>query len=160
MADNKEIIASFYAAFANHDAEKMVSLYHDDIQFTDPVFGTLKGEQARDMWRMLIERGKESLSIKFSGVQVGDTTGTANWTADYLFSSTGNMVHNIISASFEFKDGKIIRHTDYFNFWNWSRQALGTTGLLLGWTPFLKKKVSEQAKKGLEKYIRSKSSNK
>ncbi|MEQ8807697.1 MAG: nuclear transport factor 2 family protein [Imperialibacter sp.] len=157
MADNKEVIDSFYTAFANHDAEKMVSLYHDDIQFTDPVFGTLKGEHARNMWRMLIERGKQSLSVKFSNVQASDTNGTANWTADYLFSSTGNMVHNVISANFEFKDGKIIKHTDYFNFWKWSRQALGTTGLFLGWTPFLKKKVSEQAKKGLEKYSKNRS---
>ena len=152
---NKEVIESFYKAFARHDAEAMAALYHDDIKFSDPVFGTLKGEQAKNMWRMLIERGKQSLSIRYSNVQASDTNGTANWTADYLFSTTGNMVDNEISASFEFKDGKIIRHTDYFSFWKWSRQALGTTGLLLGWTPILKKKVSEQAKKGLEKYSKS-----
>ncbi|WOK04663.1 nuclear transport factor 2 family protein [Imperialibacter roseus] len=153
---NKEVIESFYSAFARHDPEAMAALYHDEVEFSDPVFETLKGEQARNMWRMLIERGKETLSIKFSNVQATETNGTANWTADYLFSSTGNMVHNVVSASFEFKDGKIIRHADYFSFWKWSRQALGTAGLLLGWTPFLKKKISEQAKKGLEKYSKSK----
>jgi ketosteroid isomerase-like protein len=155
MAKNKEMINSFYEAFASHDAEAMAALYHDDIEFSDPVFGKLKGEEARNMWRMLIERGKESLVIRHSNVEAGERTGRADWAADYLFSSTGKMVHNVVSASFEFKDGKIVKHFDSFNFWKWSRQALGATGLLLGWTPFLKKKVSEQAKRGLEKYSKN-----
>ncbi len=152
MPSNQSIIENFYQAFAAHDAETMASLYHNDITFTDPVFGTLKGEEARNMWRMLIERGKDSLVIKHSKVVADERTGSTQWTADYRFSSTGKMVHNVISAQFEFKDGKIIRHVDTFDFWAWSRQALGVSGLLLGWTPFLKKKVAIQARKSLTKY--------
>ena len=62
-------------------------------------------------------------------------------------------MHNIIDAEFEFKDGKIFRHDDQFDFWRWSRQALGPAGLLLGWTPILRNKVQKTARKGLEDFI-------
>ena len=54
--------------------------------------------------------------------------GSADWTADYLFSKTGRQVFNEIHAEFEFKDGKIFRHHDTFDIWKWSRQALGISG--------------------------------
>ncbi len=149
---NQEIITLFYQAFARHDTETMASLYHDDIEFTDPAFGTLKGEEARNMWRMLIERAKGGLVVKFSDVAASETSGSARWTADYLFSTTGRQVHNEITAKFVFHEGKIIRHADSFSFWTWSRQALGLPGLLLGWTPFLKNKVRTQARRGLTRF--------
>jgi ketosteroid isomerase-like protein len=152
---NQEVITLFYQSFARHDAETMASLYHDDIEFTDPAFGTLKGEEARNMWRMLIERRKDSLVVAHSNVQASDDAGSAQWTADYRFGSTGRMVHNEITAKFEFHEGKIIRHVDNFSFWKWSRQALGLPGLLLGWTPYLKAKVRQQAKKGLKRFEES-----
>lgn len=152
---NYQLIEDFYGAFARHDAEAMVRLYHDDVRFTDPAFGTLLGEEVRDMWRMLVERGRDSLTIRCRAISASDTEGTARWTADYIFSSTGRSVHNEISASFRFKDGKIIQHTDRFSFWKWSRQALGTAGLLLGWTPLLQNKVRAQARKSLTKYTHS-----
>ena len=37
-----------------------------------------------------------------------------------------------ISTAYEFKDGKIIKHTDKFDFYRWSRQALGLMGWVLG----------------------------
>lgn len=48
-------------------------------------------------------------------------------------------------------------HYDHLDFWRWSRQALGTPGLLLGWTPFLKAKVRTQAGANLQKILASKS---
>ena len=43
------------------------------------------------------------------------------------------------------KRGLILRHRDRFDFWGWSRQALGAPGWLLGWTPLLRNKVRAQA---------------
>lgn len=154
MSTNKQVIEALYQAFARHDAEAMAALYHDEAVFTDPAFGTLKGEEVRSMWRMLIERGKESLTVTYSNVQASGNVGSAQWAADYRFGSTGRLVHNEVTARFEFSGGKIIRHIDSFNFWTWSRQALGTPGLLLGWTPFLRNKVREQARKGLKRYMK------
>ena len=61
-------------------------------------------------------------------------------------------MENIIRASFKVADGKIVEHSDAFDFWRWSRQALGTPGLLLGWSSFLQKKVQGQAAKSLDEY--------
>ena len=52
-----------------------------------------------------------------------------------------------------FEDDLIILHEDKFDFWKWSKMALGTTGLLLGWSPYLKDIVRNQARSSLMSYI-------
>src|SRR5688572_14968330 len=112
-----EIITDFYNAFARANAEGMVKYYSDDIVFSDPAFGELKGERAKNMWRMLIQRSKGEIKITFNDIQANDKTGSAQWRAEYIFAQTGRKVINNIHASFEFNDGKIIKHTDHFNLW-------------------------------------------
>ena len=68
-ASGVELITSFYEAFAKRDAEGMVKAYADDVHFSDPVFIDLKGDRAKNMWRMLCERGKD-LAITFRDVKV------------------------------------------------------------------------------------------
>ena len=34
----------------------MISFYHDEIEFTDPAFGTLYGNDAKNMWRMICSK--------------------------------------------------------------------------------------------------------
>jgi hypothetical protein len=64
------------------------------------------------------------------------------------------MVHNRIDARFEFDAaGLISRHVDRFNFWRWSRQALGLKGWLLGWTSLVRDKVRAQAAKNLALFL-------
>mgnify|MGYP003575707890 CR=1 FL=1 len=152
MNSNEQIIEEFYAAFAEGNAETMASCYHPNIVFEDPAFGKLEGKNASDMWHMLIERAKGNLEILFSDIQANDKSGSAKWIAKYHFSKTNRNVVNKIKAYFEFKDGLIIKHTDNFDFYDWSKQALGTTGLLIGWTSFLRKKVQKQALESLRKY--------
>ncbi|KQS53467.1 hypothetical protein ASG38_01665 [Flavobacterium sp. Leaf359] len=152
MNTNEQIIEEFYAAFAAQNAETMSSCYHPDIVFEDPAFGKLHGKDVSDMWHMLIERAKGNLNIEFADIKADGQKGSATWIATYHFTKTNRKVINKINASFEFKDGLIIRHTDSFDFWNWAKQALGTTGLLLGWSSFLHKKVQHQALESLRKY--------
>lgn len=152
MNSNEQIIEEFYAAFADGNPETMASCYHPEIVFEDPAFGKLHGKDASDMWHMLIERAKGNLEIEFSNIKADVHKGSAEWIATYNFSKTNRNVVNKIKASFEFKDGLIIKHTDNFDFYNWSKQALGTTGLLLGWSSFLHKKVQKQALESLRKY--------
>ncbi|HMY16153.1 MAG TPA: nuclear transport factor 2 family protein [Polyangium sp.] len=148
MHAHEQLIETFYKAFQQRDAEAMAACYHKDVVFSDPVFPDLHGARAGNMWRMLCARGKD-LKIEFSGVSANDSTGKAHWEAWYTFSGTGRKVHNIIDAEFEFRDGKIVRHKDQFNFWRWSRQAIGPAGVLLGWTPILLNGVRKKADKGL-----------
>ncbi|HEX8059406.1 MAG TPA: nuclear transport factor 2 family protein, partial [Cyclobacteriaceae bacterium] len=82
-----------------------------------------------------------------------DQSGSALWEAWYSFSRTGRQVHNIIDAKFEFRDGLIYKHHDHFAFWRWSRQALGTSGTLLGWSPVVRNKVRETARRSLDKFM-------
>ncbi|WP_298901567.1 nuclear transport factor 2 family protein [uncultured Psychroserpens sp.] len=152
-----ELIKKFYTAFDQLDAETMASCYHDDIVFEDPAFGVLKGPQAGNMWRMLAnsQKGKE-FKITFSNIKTDDNNGSAQWEAFYNFSKTGRKVHNVISASFEFKDGKIIKHTDYFDLHKWAKQAMGFKGLLLGGTGFFKRKLNQQTNHLLSKFENNK----
>jgi hypothetical protein len=130
----------------------MGACYAPDAGFSDPVFQDLRGDEVRAMWRMLCERGKD-LQISHSAVEADDASGTARWEADYTFSETGRKVHNEIAASFKFADGLIADHVDRFDLWRWSRQALGPTGLLLGWSPVVRNKVRAQARANLEAFM-------
>jgi hypothetical protein len=58
-------------------------------------------------------------------------------------------VVNRIDAKFTFRDGLIVRHVDDFDFWTWSKQALGAPGLLLGWAGFFQRKVQATARGNL-----------
>lgn len=149
----KSIIENFYRAFDNLDAESMIDCYHKDIKFEDPAFGVLKGEKVKNMWRMLChsQKGKD-FKVKASNIVYNNMKGTADWEAYYTFSKTGRKVHNVINAEFEFKDGKIINHFDQFDLYKWSKQALGSKGLLLGWTTFFKKKLNTQTNKLLSEF--------
>lgn len=152
MSDaNSALITRFYQAFQRLDAEAMVACYSDDIVFSDPAFGTLRGQDAGDMWRMLTSRAKD-FSLTFDQVRADEHSGAAHWVATYLFSQTGRIVINDIQARFVIRDGRICEHHDSFDLWRWARQALGTTGLLLGWTPLVQGKVRQQALKGLRAF--------
>lgn len=152
MSNHAQLIEQFYSAFAKRDAQAMITCYHPQVRFSDPVFVDLDARETAGMWRMLCERAQE-FSLEFSDVKVDGDSGSAHWEARYLFSTTGRKVHNIIDAEFRFADGKIIEHRDHFDFHRWSRQALGLPGVLLGWTGMLRNKVRGQARKGLEIYL-------
>jgi SnoaL-like domain len=148
MHPNEQLITTFYTAFKNLDHKTMGECYHPEATFSDAAFTNLNYEQTLAMWTMLCIRAK-NFHLLFSDVKADDTSGRAHWEPAYTFTSTGRLVHNIIEAEFTFKDGKILKHRDTFEFYRWSRQALGTTGLLLGWTPFLESKVKAEAMKSL-----------
>src|SRR5262249_687516 len=97
------------------------------------------------------ERAKD-LRIEASAIVADDTKGRAHWDAHYTFS-TGRKVLNRIDAEMTFANGKIVAHTDHFDLWKWSRMAIGPAGMLLGWTPFMQKKIRGQAMSGLEAWL-------
>jgi ketosteroid isomerase-like protein len=150
--NNQQLITTFYTAFQNKDWKAMQSCYHNDIVFSDPVFQNLKGKEAFAMWHMLVEAGKD-LRLEFKDAKANEHEGTCHWEAYYSFSRTGRKVHNIIDAKFKFKERKIIEHIDTFDLWRWSRMALGTSGILLGWTPIVQKKIRTLAQSNLQKFI-------
>ena len=152
MHANAELIRRFYEAFSARDHETMAACYRGDATFSDPVFPHLEGPEIAGMWRMLCVRGKD-LELSYRNVEAEGSRGTAQWQATYTFGATGRRVHNRIAASFELAEGRIRRHTDVFDFYRWSRMALGPVGLVAGWTPWLQNKVRRQAARQLEKFL-------
>lgn len=156
MHENEALIHQFYGAFQDRDAATMGAAYSEDATFSDPVFPSLNTPSVRAMWRMLVERGAD-LEVSYSDVEANDVSGSARWEAIYTFGATetaeGRKVHNRIQAKFEFADGRIVRHVDDFDFWRWSRMALGVKGVALGWTSFLRHKVQAMAGRRLERAL-------
>jgi len=152
--DHARLIERFYGCFQKGDGAGMAACYHPDIVFSDPVFRDLAGPRAGAMWRMLTLRAK-SLEVTFRDVKADDEAGSAHWEASYLFSATGRHVHNVIDATFRFKEGKIVRHDDRFDLWRWSSMALGAKGRFLGWLPPVQNAIRTQAVKGLDQFMKA-----
>lgn len=142
------VAEAFYEAFAARDAKAMGELYAEDATFEDPVFGRLDARQVRFMWRVLVGRATD-LAISYDITASDASSATTRWTAGYTFGQTGRPVVNEVTAVMTCRDGLIVDHRDTFDFWTWSRQALGTPGWLLGWTPFFRAQVSARARKGI-----------
>jgi hypothetical protein len=104
------------------------------------------------MWRMLTSRA-DDLRIQLVEHEADEETGSARWVADYTFSQTGRPVRNDVRARFRFTDGLIAEHHDSFGFHAWARQALGPSGLLLGWTPLVQGAVRKRARAGLDEFM-------
>lgn len=153
MHPNEELIEKFYTGFKNSDAAAMNACYAPDVEFSDPVFPGLKGKRAMAMWAMLNERKADPNDRWFENVKADDKSGSAHWEAKYKFPLNGRPVHNKIDAAFEFKDGKISKHTDTFAFWSWTRQALGLMGVLMGWNPLFQSAMQKKLSKRLDDFI-------
>ncbi len=151
---SQELIQRFYAAFDRRDGDAMAACYAPDARFSDPVFPDLRGSRPGDMWRMLTSQARE-LRVELLEHAADGTAGSARWRAHYVFTQTGRPVVNDVRATFRFAGGLIAEHTDAFSFHRWSRQALGTSGLLLGWTPVLRGAVRKRAAASLDRFVAS-----
>lgn len=147
---NVELLTRYFAAFQRSDGNTMTSCYHPKATFNDPAF-SLRGDEIGAMWRMLCSRSTD-LRVEFSGVHADAMNGSADWNAWYTFSTTKRAVHNIVHSQFRFADGLIIEQVDDFDFWRWSRQALGPIGAILGWSPLLRNKVRATARDSLDRF--------
>ncbi len=152
MEENRIFIDKFYAAFQQKNFKYMQECYAIDANFNDEAFSNLNGKEAGKMWEMLITRGKD-LELKYEILETSENGGKARWIAKYTFSKTKRLVINEIIGDFIIKNGKIIKHTDHFDFYKWARQAFGLIGLFLGWTNYFKSKVQKTAMQSLKKFM-------
>lgn len=156
MNANEQLIAEFYTAFQKLDYKKMTACYSDDIVFFDPVFGLLRGDDAKGMWEMLCKNAKDFSLVFGNIVALDHEYYTCDWIATYTFTKTGKRVVNKIKAHMLIADGKIIEHSDGFSLHKWSMMALGFSGWLFGWNSFFQNRIKKQAKRNLEKFMESK----
>jgi len=147
------VIEQFYHAFTQKDADAMVACYADNVVFTDPAFGTLEGDRAKAMWQMLNKDKNSNTKITYEVLEATENNGKVYWEAKYEFGPKKRKVHNKINATLVVENGKIVKHTDVFNSWKWAGMVLGVPGHLLGWTPFMKRKIKQTTNKALDKFI-------
>ncbi|MDP2677748.1 MAG: nuclear transport factor 2 family protein [Rhodoferax sp.] len=160
MNANEHTLTRFYTAFAALDADTMASCYAANATFEDPAFSLKGRREISGMWHMLcaatLAKNREDWRLEFRDVRADHSSGHLHWEAHYRFSVSNRLVHNRIEADFTFTpDGLIASHTDRFDFWRWSRQALGLGGWVLGWAPFFQKQVRLQTHAALNKYLGS-----
>jgi ketosteroid isomerase-like protein len=158
MHPNEKTISRFYTAFEALDADTMASCYAEDAIFDDPGFSLRGKPEISGMWHMLCTaakgNGRENWRLEFRELRANDDYGRAIWEAHYQFSATKRQVHNIIGSDFTFTpEGLIATQRDHFDFWRWSRQALGLGGVMLGWTPFFQKQMRKQTRAALDRYL-------
>lgn len=101
---------------------------------------------------MLLTRSKD-LTLTYSNIETTEKSGSAKWEAVYTFSKTGKKIINSIQAEFEFKEGKIIKHTDSFNLNKWFLNAFGWKGYLFIAIPFFQFKFKKKVRQTLESFI-------
>jgi len=148
----------FYIACQSLDNATIQACYTPAAKFQDPAFNLSGSEQIGGMWHMLChaarQQGPQHWRLEFSQLQARGRKGAAHREPQYLLTATGKAVHNKIDARFEFDEaGLISLHQDSFDFWRWSRQALGWPGLLLGWTPWMRHKMQRQARRNLQRFM-------
>lgn len=151
--DGVALVTKFYESFQRRDAEAMCACYAPKVSFSDPVFVGLEDDRARGMWRMLCKQAGPDLRVEFRDVKGDATHASAHWEAWYTFSATGKKVHNVIDATFELRDGLVVRHLDHFDLPKWMGQALGVPGKLFGRTSFMQNTLRKQAQKGLDAFL-------
>ena len=161
MHPNEQTLTRFYTAFAALDADTMGLCYAEDATFTDPAFKLYNRRDVAGMWQMLCHstrvKNRADWRLEFKDVSANDSSGHVLWEAYYRFSVSNRLVHNIIEADFTFTpDGLIATHKDTFDFWRWSRQALGFGGLVLGWSSRFRKQVQAQTHAALQRYLADK----
>ena len=156
---NRTTATRFYSAFALLDPASMAECYAPKVRFQDEIF-TLDGrDQVMGMWFMLCDSlhatgGRRDWKLNYRVVSVDPLAARLEWSAHYHFGKLQRPVHNRIMAHLRFDEaGLISHHHDSFDFWRWSRQALGMPGLLLGWSPVLRHKVRARARAGLDRYM-------
>ena len=153
---NDELIERFYAAFAAHDGAAMAACYAPDAHFSDPVFVDLYGREPGAMWTMLTARADDLDGRLLEHSADGDRRNGPLGRRLHVHPD-GPEGAQRRAGGVPVRDGLIADHVDAFDFWRWARQALGPSGLLLGWTPMVRNKVRAQARPGLDKFLASNS---
>jgi SnoaL-like domain len=156
------VVGRFFEAFAASDWQTMARCYHDKASFSDPVYPDLREERIVYMWHQLLggietsksKRGSKkssslnNLKLEYRVLFGDERKAQVQWTATYLYEKRS--VSNQVLSTLAIWDDKIVRQVDEYNFWRWSRQALGLTGLAFGAMPWYQRSVQRSAQSRLE----------
>lgn len=140
----REIMQQFFNCLIARDLPGMLTHYHADIQYRHPFF-TLQGAAVGAMWRWWW-RYLPDLQVAYE--ESGLRNGFLYWTATYTYPPTGRRVTQHMSTTLHFAEGAIVEQVDTFNVHEWSAQAYGFAGGVLGgrrlWQWWIARKMRTQ----------------
>lgn len=132
MHPHEALVRDLLDALARGVGSGVAACYHEAIFFSDPIFPSLRGEDALKRLERIAPYVFD-LAIDIESVTADDDGARAIWVARYAFGAARRPVAIRVDSLFAFRDGKIVRQFDRFNFWRWAAQSWGTAGKLFGW---------------------------
>lgn len=130
MHPHEELLRTFLARLAAHDAAGMSHCYHPDVFYTNPLVPRARGAQAAEAWELAFAELAD-LRVQLVDACADADGGVAHWLASYTFR--GRRVTHPVRSMFAFRQGLVCRHYDHFSLWRWCARALGPAGAALGW---------------------------
>ena len=126
------------------DAEAVLSRYDAHARIDHPLLGALTRDEFAVALRTFLRQTPErelSYQINHAGADRVET----EWTLTNVFHASGRTVRLQGATTFVLSGLRITRQTDQFDRRDWSRQALGLTGLALsfvpGWRGYLRREL-------------------
>ena len=153
MTEYQLLIEKFFSCMRERDYRGMAQCYHPDVRFSDPLFPELQGREVAALWHMLCFQMRDlEINVKF--VKSPERKVYCRWEAFYTPPGSTRRVHHVVDSEFEFREGRIYRHRDRFDFKLWSKQALGWLGTWLGWASLTQSVVQNRSVSKLKDFIR------
>lgn len=143
------VVDRFFEALRRADDAVINACYHPQISYSDPLFEDLRGARVALRWRLLL-REAQSFSLEHELVFADERKVQVQWTVDYALK--GKKIRLPILSTLAIWDNLIVRQVDEYEFWQYSRQAQGFAGLLLGGIEPFQQLVKRRARSDLERF--------
>lgn len=151
MHPNKQLLINFFTAIQNNNVDALSDCYHDELHYSDDILDDLYGDDARAMLNWFVSTREQARMLGFRILDVTDRRGRARWEIEYRSARSGRLINREIESEFQFEDGKIIYHHDYFDWGRWARRTFGPYGTHVSWAP-TRDRVRRKVRKAIDEY--------
>lgn len=151
MNANEELLHIFFRSLKSKNFIQLADCYAKNATFTNPVYISLNKTLTVAMFNMYI-RNAENLRLDFKNITADHHSGSAEWLITYTTAKKNKVVIKYLKSHFTFKNEKIVKQVDDFNFYNYIRQIKGATGFMFGWARLYKTSVQNSAMKELIRF--------
>lgn len=130
------------------DADSLAAAYAPDARMSSPILGLLEGAEIDEALRAHLRRNR-GWRFDFRIDNAAPGAAEASWRASYLFCATNRQIEIEGRSRFLFGAHGVELQEDRFNLRDWSRQALGFSGVVLSYLPGWRLFVQDEFKRAL-----------
>lgn len=145
--DSAAVVIRFFESYQKNDWQNMARCYHDKASFSDPIYPDLREESIVYLWFSRLA-ARRVVDLQYRVLFADDRKAQVEWSG--LSPLHGKSVQIKGLSTFALWDATIVRQVDEFSFVQWSRQALGWKGWLLGSLRFYQARVQRSARSQLD----------